>query len=382
MKAVSEGTMRITDGFVDEMYFCLDCQACETVCPAGVQYGVLVEAARTQIARSGSDPWKLRLLRNIVLRGILSSQSRLRSSSTLGRFLQTIGLFRLLSVFPMVPTSVREFTRWLPPIPSGLFSDSAAEVHRPWGAARYRVGFLSGCVMNVLHQDVHRDSVDVLLKNGCEVFIPKKQLCCGSLLAHYGDIDAAQRLARANVEAFTEGSVDAIVVNSAGCSAFMKEYGSLLQNDALYAERAALLASKTRDIVEFLTEIGFTKPTGRLQSRVTYHDACHHIHSQQISRQPRDILRSIPGVQLVELEESSWCCGSAGMYNLLRYEDSTKMLERKMENIRQRGADVVCTGNPGCLLQLQLGSRKFGVPVEPLHVVTLLRRSYGRGTSA
>ncbi|MEE9224978.1 MAG: (Fe-S)-binding protein [Bacteroidota bacterium] len=376
IKSVAEGTLDISDGFVDEMYFCLDCQACETVCPAGVQYGSLVEAARAQIAHSGREPRKLKLLRSFFLRGLLSSSSRIRWLAAFGRVQQKLGFLKAISQLRIFPGSVREFARMAPPIPERTFGETVGEVVRPKGNSRYRVGFLSGCVMNVLYPEIHHDSVQVLLHNDCEVFIPKSQVCCGSLLAHHGDFHSARKLARKNIKAFADSEIDALVVNAAGCSAFMKEYGHLLQDDSAFAQRGKELASRTKDILEFLVEIDFKKPTGRVAKRVTYHEACHLVHSQRISHQPREILRSIPGLEYVELDEASWCCGSAGIYNVVRYEDSVKLLERKMRHIQNTGADVVSTANPGCLLQLQYGSLRFGIPIVSTHVISLLRRGY------
>lgn len=376
IKSITDGTLDMSRAFVDEMYFCLDCQACQTICPAGVQYGALVEAARAQIRRSGRDRLSLKVLRNFLLRGVLSSPSQLRRLAAFGHFQQRFGVLEWISRSRILPRLLCEFATMFPAIPRHAFDQTTAEVLQPERPPRFRVGFLTGCVMNVLYPEIHRDSVEVLLFNDCEIFIPKSQVCCGSLLAHNGDFDGARMLARKNVEAFADSEVDALVVNSAGCSAFMKEYAHLFQDDAVFAQRAKTLASRTKDVIEYLVEIDFKKPVGRVAKRVTYHEACHLVHSQRISSQPREILRSIPGLDFVELEEASWCCGSAGVYNLMRYEDSMKLLERKIGHVRNSGAEIVATANPGCLLQLQYGAAKFGVPVDVTHVVSLLRRGY------
>ncbi len=378
MKSIEDGELEISDGFVDEMYFCLDCQACETVCPAGVQYGSLVEEARARIVRSNREPLKLKILRKLILRGILSSSSRIRWLAAIGRLQQRLGILTTVSKLRIVPQRFRDFASMLPPVPPRAFDETVGEILRPDGKPRRRVGFLTGCVMNVLYPEIHRDSVDVLLHNDCEIVIPRSQVCCGSLLAHHGDFDTARDLARKNLEAFANTEIDALVVNSAGCSAFIKEYGHLFKDDPSLSQQGVRLASKCKDILEFLLEIDFKRPTGQVSKRVTYHEACHLVHSQKISDQPREILRGIPGLEYVELEESSWCCGSAGIYNLVRYEDSMKLLERKMGHIQSTSADIVCTANPGCLMQLRSGNRKFDVKAEPLHVVTLLRRAYER----
>jgi glycolate oxidase iron-sulfur subunit len=218
--------------------------------------------------------------------------------------------------------------------------------------------------------------VKVLLHHDCEVVIPKKQECCGSLQAHNGDFDIARELARKNIDAFLKFDLDAIVMNSAGCGAMMKEYGHYLHDDPVYAERAALLASKIKDISEFLHEIGLKKPVKPFRHRVTYHDACHLVHSQKVSSQPRELIRSIAGLDYVELNEASWCCGSAGIYNVTRYDDSMKILERKMGNVTSTTAEYLVANNPGCITQIEHGCRQQGMPMKVVHMATLLREVY------
>jgi glycolate oxidase iron-sulfur subunit len=207
-------------------------------------------------------------------------------------------------------------------------------------------------------------------------------VCCGALHAHYGDIEEARRLARINIDVFGKLGVDAVIADSAGCAAFLKEYGTVLRDDDRYAARAKLVASSAREITEFLADAGFASPARVEESspregvRVTYHDACHLVHTQNISRQPREITRAVPGIEFVELPEATWCCGSAGIYNVLRFSDSMKLLDRKMANIAGLHADIVLTANPGCHLQLVYGLRKCGLKAEVLHPVSLLNRWY------
>ncbi len=230
--------------------------------------------------------------------------------------------------------------------------------------------------MNVMYSDINIDSVEVLLENGCEVYIPKKQVCCGSVMAHYGDIETAKKFARKNIIEFSKYNLDAIVINSAGCGAFMKEYGELFKEDESLRDKAEHISRIAKDINEFLYEIDFKKPDAEINLNVTYHDACHLVHTQKITMQPRAIIKSIPGINFVELNESTWCCGSAGIYNILRYDDSMKILERKIKNILETNAGVVLTANPGCHAQIEYGLKKAGANIKVMHPITLLNLAY------
>ncbi len=214
------------------------------------------------------------------------------------------------------------------------------------------------------------------MQNGYEIFLPEKDYCCGSVHGHNGNLDTARKLARNLIDIYEEGQVDYVVMNSAGCGAYMKEYGYLLADDQLYHERAKMFAKKVKDISEIFSEQGWQAPKGALSGKVTYHEPCHLVHSQKITLQPRELIASIPGITFVELPEATWCCGSAGIYNITRYEDALQILERKMNNIRNCGAEYVVTGNPGCMIQLMYGAKKYNVPVQILHPVTLLNQAY------
>lgn len=379
MKYVAEDKLPITENFIDEMYFCLDCQACETVCPAGVQYGALVENARRIISEHHKDPFQLRLAKKFFLNGLLMSKRRLQWLMRMLGMYERSGLrdaverSGILSVFS---ERLHEQHAMLPKLADQAFDESVPEIVTPTtkGKLRGRVGFLFGCIMNYALPDVHRDAVAVLLASGFEVIIPKKQECCGSLHSHNGEIDSAKKLARNNLDEFDRYPFDAFVVDSAGCGAFLKEYGNLLADDPMYAAKASSFANKVKDITEFLAELDL-QPLLPLNKRVTYHEACHLVHTQKISQQPRKILQSIPGIEFVELPEAAWCCGSAGIYNVVRFDDSIKLLERKMNNLASTNADIVVTANPGCHLQLQYGIRKFGLKMEVMHPVSLLAKA-------
>lgn len=394
MKYVHEGSMDVTRNFADEMYFCLDCQACQTACPAGVQYGALVEEARRLIDEKKKDPFALRMLKSVFLRGILASKTRTKLAARLLRMYQRTGLREAVDrtgLLGLFSGSLRQKHLLLPVVDAEFFDETTPEIVAAQGEKRGRVVFLSGCIMNVAFAGVHRDAVAVLSKNGFEVVIPRRLQCCGSLHGHNGDYETARILARKNVDVLDELQYDALVVDSAGCGAFLKEYGKLLADDAKYSSRAASLAGRVKDVTEFLPEIGFLRPEPRGGSdspesagwsrsngvvRVTYHEACHLVHTQKISQQPRQLLQGIPGIEFVELPEATWCCGSAGIYNVVRFEDSMEILDRKMKNLASTHADIVVTANPGCHIQLQYGIKKFGLNMEVLHPVSLLNRAY------
>lgn len=375
IKEFEDGNLPATNGFVDEMYFCLDCQACQSVCPAGVQYGKLVESTRAKIFKLGKD--KQRLVKRIVFKFIFPPAIFKFFARLLRLYQNSLnGVLKKVKLNKIVPKRLKQIEELAPKISDKFSSEIFPEVLKPNGDARYRVGFLTGCFMNVMYSDINVDSVEVLLENGCEVYIPKKQVCCGSVMAHYGDIETAKKFARKNIIEFSKYNLDAIVINSAGCGAFMKEYGELFKEDKTLREKAEHISRITKDINEFLCEIGFKKPEVEIDLNVTYHDACHLAHAQKITMQPRMIIKSIPGISFVELNESTWCCGSAGIYNILRYDDSMKILERKIKNILETNAEVVLMANPGCHAQIEYGLKKAGANIKVMHPMTLLNLAY------
>ncbi len=380
MKAISEGEMQFTSIFIEEMDFCLDCQACETACPAGVTYGHLVESARAEIFRNGKLNPIRKWLQRIVFRKLLPNRRNLLFFGRAIRFYERTGLRwlveRLLHVF--LP-SLGSVSQMLPSASREYSSNFLQQRIQPLGKSYYQVGFLTGCMMDLFYSQENVDTIELLKAVGCEVVIPQAQTCCGSLQKHYGDLETARELARQNIRAFDGLELDAIVMNSAGCGAFMKEYGKLLA-DSPDEEKARRLSGKIKDISEFLTEVRL--PERKANStmsgkRVTYHDPCHLVHTQKIHSQPRELIRSVPDIEYVELPESTWCCGSAGIYNVIQHEDSKKLLERKLANISKTKADILVTGNPGCMAQLAYGLRSAGSNVRLLHLATFLREAYG-----
>ena len=375
MRAVADGRLAPNSPqFAEEMYFCLGCLACETACPAGVNYAEMIEFARAEAESGGAKAGvKRNFIRAFALRWLFAKPGRLRFVARLLRLDQVAGLSKAAST--LLPKHLRELQALQPKICEKFSFDLIRErEHSPRNAPRYHVGLLTGCVQDVAYADVNRDTVDVLLANGCEVFTPRTQVCCGSLMGHNGELRLARTLALQNLDAFPLENLDAIIVNSAGCGSFMKRYGHLLPNDP----RARLWDKKVHDIHEWLVKIGIQAPLGgtRPTLHVTYHEACHLVHGQKISQQPRELLRAIPNVELVELPEATWCCGSAGIYNITQPEMSMALLERKMKHIAATGAQVVATGNPGCIGQIRYGAKKFGMNVEIVHPITLLARAY------
>ncbi|MEW6061312.1 MAG: (Fe-S)-binding protein [Bacteroidota bacterium] len=379
IKSVAEGKLEMTDGFIAEMNFCLDCQACETACPAGVKYGSLVESARNQIRLQEKQSIGESVLKKLFLRNVLANPVRLKLVARILWIYQNLGIetiVKKLGIAKIFAPKLSRLQELSPRIDSRFFDEQYSEVLHPNKTPRYRVGFLSGCIMNVAFSQINEDTVKVLLHHDCEVIIPKHQVCCGSLQAHNGDFDIARDLAKKNIDIFSAYQLDAIVMNSAGCGAMMKEYGHYLQEDPEYSEKAKSIAAKVKDISEFLFDIGLKPAVGEFRHKVTYHDACHLVHSQKVFSQPRALLQSIPGLEYVELHEASWCCGSAGIYNVVQYDDSMKILDRKMSNVVTANAEYVVANNPGCLLQIEYGCRQYSIPTKVVHLSTLLREVY------
>jgi glycolate oxidase iron-sulfur subunit len=384
MRAIADRRLETSQIFGEEMYFCLGCLACETACPAGVKYGQLFETAREEAeeARVLQNP-RRDTIRTLMLRGLFMHPRLLRFVGRLLWLYQAVGaqkLLRVLGLNKILAYRLRELERMTPRAKARFSGQLIKPLERPQGPTAYRVAVLTGCVQDVAFSDINRDTVDVLLANGCEVFTPGVQHCCGSLHAHNGDVGAAKKLARRQLDTFKPEKLDAIITNAAGCGSHLKSYGLLLADDPKYASRAREWSAKVRDIHEWLCEIGFRKPRdgkSRLPPKaVTYHEACHLCHGQKITRQPREILTAIPSLELIELPESMWCCGSAGVYNITQPEMAAKLQERKVRHIAETGASTVATANPGCLLQLESGLRKFSHKVTVRHPISLLAEAY------
>jgi len=382
MRAIADDRLEPTKSFADEMYFCLGCLACMTACPAGVNYAELFEHARAEAERVGvlKNP-KRNLIRGFTVGWLFMDLRRLHVVGLMMRLYQQLGLQTLLrcsGVLRLMPKRLRELEAMTPQVQSRFSAELIAPVTPARGENKYRVAVLTGCAQDLVFSDVNRDTVEVLARNGCEVVTPPEQQCCGSLHAHNGEWELAQQLARKSIDQFPPEEFDAIITNAAGCGSHLKHYAHLLHDDPRYVKRAELWDTKVKDIHEWLAKIGIEAPQTRDAAplSVTYHEACHLCHGQKITAQPRQVLRSIANVKLTELPESTWCCGSAGIYNITQPEMAGDLLVRKVKHIQSTGAKVVATGNPGCMLQVQNGCRAAGLDVRIAHPITLLAEAY------
>lgn len=417
MQAVAEGRMTISSDFVEHMYCCLGCRACETACPSGVQFGKLIEAAREQIqleAGPASPSVEMthpalseqannstlatdrptttsaeRALRRFFFDLMLPSRSltsltfaglKIYQRSGLQSLARKSGLLKRVDSLPTPFQGKLSTPEALMPQATGdLFPTPLPEITPALGPRRYRVGFISGCIMDQVYRDINEATIRVLAANGCEVITPRSQQCCGALHVHAGEGERGRQLARHNIDIFEGYACDTIIINSAGCGSNLKEYGHLLRDDPAYAERARAFSARMKDVSEFLISLDPQTTMGELPYTVAYHDACHLAHGQKIKQQPRQLLRRIPGLKLVELKEADWCCGSAGIYNITNQEMADKLLDRKMQHISASKASIIATGNPGCMMQIALGARSRGLDLQVLHPVQLLDEAYRAG---
>ncbi len=379
MYAVASGRLPL-DAAEHQMWFCLGCQACETACPSGIRYHDILEAARLDsVARRDHGPaaWRRRLL----LRTLLPSPRLLRAVTTLLALYQRSGLQALVRgsrMLWLIPPLARMEAR-MPPVPFPVRWRAAlqeAPAATPAGAPP-RAALLTGCVMDAAFGEVHAATVRVLARNGVRTELPAGQGCCGALQLHAGDEHAAQDLARRNIAAFEAAGDAPIVINSAGCGALLKHYGRLFAEDPRWKARAERFSRRVQDVSEFLAGLTLATP-GDLPLKVAYDDPCHLLHAQQVREPPRQVLGSIPGLQLVPLREADMCCGSAGSYSVTQPGMSMRLLDRKLDHIVACGAQVVATGNPGCLLQLRMGVQSRGLAIRVVHPVQLLAEAYAR----
>ncbi len=382
IKSLAEGRLGLSDSVVNHLSLCLDCRACETACPAGVPYGRLIEAAKAEIERARPGGLVRRAFRWMNFGLLLGHPALLRAAVVPLRIYQASGLQMLVrksGLARLLPGTLPAWESLLPTMPGAAARAPLPRLILAEGARRARVALLEGCVQSVVFGDDNRATARVLAKNGVEILVPERQGCCGALNAHGGDHARAVEMAKQTIEMFERDAVDAIVVNTSGCGAHMKAYGYLLASEPGWAERAARFAAKVRDISEFLASAPLRGPLAPVRMKVTYHDPCHVVHGQKIRKPPRDLLAQVPGLEVVELSESDWCCGSAGIYNLTQPEMAARLLERKVANVLATGAEAVVTANPGCILQIQQGLAARGSRVSVMHIVEILDRAYSPG---
>jgi glycolate oxidase iron-sulfur subunit len=374
MKMALQGTAQMNEKWVSHFDACLGCLACMPACPSGVDYGKLIEATRAQIARNYRRPSAANLHRRLLFE-TFTKPKRLKflrwpllayQKTGLQALLRAIGLFGLL------PKSFGTMDALLPKV---LPNEAVAPITPAQGEKRRRVGLLLGCVQQAFFSHVNAATARVLSAEGCEVIAPAEQPCCGALFLHAGEENRAQELARRTIDVFERANVETVVINAAGCGSNIKQYGHLLRDDPAYAQRAADFASKSKDISEILSQLPPRAERKPLRVRVAFHDSCHLQHAQGISGQPRSLLAQIPGTELLEIPESPICCGSAGIYNLVQPDPAKELGDRKAQWIVPLQADVVATGNPGCLLQLQSSLARANHSIPVLHTIQLLDAS-------
>ncbi|MEO6910331.1 MAG: heterodisulfide reductase-related iron-sulfur binding cluster [Edaphobacter sp.] len=377
MKKAAAGEAQLDQRFQQHMDNCLGCMACMTACPSGVQYNKLIEDTRAQVERNIPRTTSDGLFRKMLF-ATFPYANRLRllampllvyQRSGLQKLVRATGLLRLL------PKQLSAMEALLPRVPTSLFRRLPAHIKSD-GQPRLRVGMLAGCVQQVFFQYVNEATARVLAAEGCEIVIPQSQQCCGALMLHSGLEDAAADFARQMIATFESANVDVIVINAAGCGSTMKEYGHLLRDDPAWAARAVSFSAKCKDISEILCDLPPQSPRHSLPMRVAYHDACHLRHAQGIFEEPRSLLATIPGLQVVEVEEMNLCCGSAGVYNLLHPDAANQLGDRKVTHLIATKAEAVVSANPGCLIQLMSGLRRRGLDAMPtFHMVELLDAS-------
>ncbi len=385
IKAVAEERLDLlSPGFVHQMSECLDCRACEAVCPSGVQYGRLVEAARAEIAQAQAPkrPAHVRFLRWMLLKVLFGNLLFMRIGAALLRMYQRSGLQSLVRKSGILRALRLSEQEALAPQMSARFftpRNQRFEVTR----SRFTVFLHAGCVMHVAFAHVDEATVRVLQHSGCTVLVPAAQGCCGAIAVHAGELDFGRELAKRNIIAFERSGADYYIINAAGCGSTLKEYGELLHDDPQWAQRAENFSARVRDVLEFLDEAGLAQEQlGRVDRTVTYQDACHLAHAQRITVPPRRLLSQIPGLRLVEMHESSLCCGSAGIYNVTQPEMARRLGERKAQNVADTDAEIVATANPGCALQMAAHLREKNSPITVKHVIELLDESYANYSEA
>jgi glycolate oxidase iron-sulfur subunit len=376
MRGVTDGRLELTPEVRRHLDLCLDCRACETACPSGVQYGKLIEPFRVAMNSTGkSQKQEHDWFHRWVLFGLFPNRALLSKALVPARIAQRLRLDRLaemLGLVSLLPPRLRQLVRQLPPLEKRL--PPLPAVLPAKGPRRARVALFTGCVSDVMYRSTNWATARVLQENGCDVVIPQNQVCCGAIHFHAGSDEPARALADSNLHAFDASSVDAVVVNVAGCGAMLKDYGHHWHDSR--AEARQQFADKVKDVHEFLDGLGIVAPQGEIALKATYHDACHLGHAQKIREAPRRILSQIPGLQLVELPESELCCGAAGTYNLTQPEMAQRLSDRKLKNILSTGAQAVITANVGCIMQIAREARQQRHPLPVIHPMDLLDLSY------
>jgi len=377
MDAINEGEIALNTATVQHFDSCLGCLACVTTCPSGVQYDKLIAATRPQIERNYPRSLPEKLYRKLIF-SFFPYPNRLRLLLVPLLVYQALGLQKLVRATGLLKRfspRLAAMESILPKISLKSFWDNLPDVIPAQGEQRYRVGMILGCVQRLFFSPVNEATVRVLTANGCEVVIPKTQGCCAALPHHQGQEEQAKALARQMIDSFENSAVDVIIINAAGCGHTLKEYGHVLQDDPEYREKAKNFAAKVKDVQEFLATTGLTAKLSPLADKpltLVYQDACHLLHGQKISVQPRQLLRQLPGVQLREPIDAALCCGSAGVYNMLQPDVADELGQQKVQNLLNTGADLIASANPGCTLQITQHLRLQGKKISIMHPMELL----------
>lgn len=373
MVQVATGQTPINPTYTEHMDLCLGCRACETACPSGVEYGKLIEAARTELNAVRPKSFFRGASEGFVFNHLLSSRWMLSLVGLKLWIYQSTGLQSLVRATGILKLmGLAEIEKLTPTAERPNFFGQIGKVFPAEGTRKKKVALLAGCMQNVFFAKLNEATVRVLQKNGCEVHIPAEQTCCGALHAHSGFRDQARALAKQNVDALVDGGFDAIISNTGGCGATLKEYHHLLEHDA----RAEKFVSLMRDVNEFLASIELNPNMKPINAVVTYQDSCHLAHGQKVTKAPRQLISKIPGITFVEMPNASICCGSAGIYNVVQNELAMEILESKMGNVNVTKADRVISSNPGCMLQLRAGEKLHGQNRPVQHVIELLDEAY------
>ncbi|GAB7386887.1 (Fe-S)-binding protein [Bacillaceae bacterium] len=382
VKLAAEGKLTDLSQLQEPIDLCLGCRACEVACPTGVQYGAIWEGAKQTLERRKTYGKPVRWLRHWLFVQLFPHPHRLRMLGNLLWFYEKSGLrtlARKTGILKRLPFHLGEFEAVLPDLPSPAERKSAPKRLPAKGERKYKVAFFHGCVMDAVFQRINRLSIELLSLAGCEVIVVDGQTCCGALHVHAGEKELAVRLAKANIAAFEREEVDFIVNNAGGCGAMLREYDHLFADDAQWRERARRFSAKTRDISQVLAACGELPWKKEIAETVTYQRSCHLSNVQKVKDEPLHLLRQIPGVRYREMENAEFCCGSAGIYNIVHYDEAMKILDEKMANVKKTQATTIVTTNPGCLLQMKLGIEREGLSasMRAVHLVELLAEAAG-----
>ncbi|WP_408640735.1 (Fe-S)-binding protein [Salipaludibacillus keqinensis] len=377
IKSVAEGKLEVNERFMDPVFTCLDCRACETACPADVQVGGLIEEARGQIRQAMPlSGWK-GMVSKVFLEGLFPYHNRLNKLGSLLGIYQKSGMqkaVRKTGLMKVMPQHLVDMEAVMPKVnPPARKKYKNQEVIKAKNESKQEVAFLTGCIMDVMFSDINESTINVLTRNGSDVTIPKNQTCCGALHVHAGNRETGRKLAKQNIEAFKDA--DTVVVNSAGCGCMLQDYPELFREEPEWQEKAEQFSKKVQDISKYLYDTGYETPSTPLNKRITYHDACHLAHGQNVREEPRDLLINIPGVEMVHMPNADRCCGSAGIYNITNPEMAGAVLESKMENVPE-DVEMISMGNPGCMLQMAMGVEKYGRNQKIVHTVQVLDWAY------